>query len=116
MAKKNKKKIDDYHDFIDSEDMLLKKVISVEEQVKNFKDILVQKMKKTRWNKIRLNVSDIPKIFNYEVNSTAYNWLPKRFRDECLEQGIHLKKARGRTYIIITMDDMPDIPGVELDE
>ena len=101
------KKLDDIEIFHENPDDIFRPILTLQEVVKKFHDDAVESMKSKRWKKLRLQIADFPKIFHYTYNPKegTTKWLPRRYRDECVRQGITLFKIRGRDYVEVTIDE-----------
>ena len=107
-------KLDDFSDFEDDSEEVFQEIESIENQVRKFHDLVLSKIKGKRKNALRFPVAKIQDYFNYEIlvnkkphkkkSKYVTNWLPVRFRTECVRQGVHMFKARGRTYAEVSID------------
>jgi hypothetical protein len=84
---------------------LFAKSKSVEESVKEFKEFAQKEMQDKRWKRLRVSLANLAKFFDFKMTDDAWNWLPKRFRDELNKQKVHVGKQRGRDYAIIIVDE-----------
>lgn len=91
---------------IDESTELFNEIKPIEELMKEFKAKLTKTIIEKRWKRIRVDMNDVAKTFRYELNMNRWNWLPKNIRDEAVKQGVHFKKARGRTYVVVTIDEV----------
>ena len=87
-------------------DNLFMKVKPISEYVTEFKKKIIKEFDKHDVDILEIELEKVKKFFKYQPEKDSkWLWLPKRFRDEMLKQGVHIKKKRGYSTAYITLDD-----------